>query len=136
MNTKTFFLAVLCMLGLCAEKTPASSPKTMSLVMETADIPHGYDEIYLQGSLMYSIGPGAIEVGVNDNSIYIQFNQNLGNVTVTVYNPYGLTIYSGVVNTAVQQLLVIPVSLNDEGIYTIVLENATGYADGDFEIQP
>ena len=42
-------------------------------------------------------------------------------------------IYNDVVNTAVQQQLVIPITGFVDGIYTIVLENATGYVDGDFE---
>ena len=85
---------------------------------------------------MYNAGPNAVEAGFNETSVYIQFNQNLGYVSVTVINPYGLTIYTGVVNTAVQQLVVIPVSLSAEGIYTIVLDNTSEYAEGDFEIQP
>ena len=135
MNLKTI-MAGLCLFGLWAGNFPANNPRTMNMIQKTIDVPHGYEHIELRGDLMLNAGPTAIEAGVSDDAIYVQFNQNFGNVTVTVYNPNGLTIYSGVVNTAVQQLLVIPVSLNDEGIYTIVLENATGYADGDFEIQP
>ena len=40
---------------------------------------------------------------------------------------------SNVVNTAVQQQLVIPITDIVDGVYTVVLENATGYADGEFE---
>lgn len=123
------------MLGLWAGDIPANNPKTTNVVQITNDVPHGYEEIELRGSLVFSPGSNPIEAGVNDNSVYIQFNQNFGNVNVTVYNPDGLTIYSGVVNTAVQQLLVIPLSFSTEGTYTVYLENATGYADGDFEKQ-
>ena len=42
-------------------------------------------------------------------------------------------VYNDVVNTAVQQQLVIPIAGLIDGVYTIVLENATGYADGEFE---
>ena len=136
MKMKTIIMAVICLLSLYSEKIAVSSPKAIPLVMETTEKPHGSEIIYLQGSLVLNAGPNAIEAEVGDDAIYIKFNQNFGYVSVTIYNPYGLSIYSGMVNTAVQQLLVIPVSLNDEGIYTIVLENATGYADGDFEIQP
>ena len=124
------------MLGLWAGDIPANNPKSLTLTQQTGNIPEGYEEIVLRGSLAFSSGPNAIEAGVNDNSVYIQFNQNLGNVTVTVYNPDGLTVYSGVVNTAVQQLLVVPMAFSSEGTYTVVLENATGYADGDFEKIP
>ena len=135
MNLKTI-MAGLCLFGLWVGNFPANNPKTMNTIQITNDVPHGYEQIELRGSLMLNAGPTAIEVGVSDDAIYVQFNQNFGNVTVTIYDPNGLIIYSDMVNTAVQQLLVIPVSLNNEGIYTIVLENATGYADGDFEIQP
>lgn len=135
MKTKTFFFAGLCLLCILAGDFQANNPKTLTLIQETNNVPEGYEEIVLRGSLAFSAGPNAIEVGVNDNSIYIQFNQNLGNITVTIYNPNNLIIYSGAVNTAVQQLLVIPVSFSVEGTYTIYLENATGYADGDFEKQ-
>lgn len=135
MNAKTLIIVSFCLLSFWAGELQANNPETTSIVQKNNDVPHGYEEIILQGSLVLCPGSNPIEAGVNDNSIYIQFNQNLGNVTVTVYNPSGLTIYSGVVNTAVQQLLVIPVTFSLEGTYTIFLENATGYADGDFEKQ-
>jgi hypothetical protein len=135
MKAKTLIIAGLCVLGLWTGEFQANNPKATNAIQESTDVPHGYEEIELRGNLVFNTGPNAIEASVDDNSIYIQFNQNFGNVTVTVYNPNGLTVYSGVVNTAVQQLLVIPMSWNYEGTYTIVLENATGYADGDFEKQ-
>lgn len=92
--------------------------------------------IDIRGILDATAGPNDIEAYVDGDFLYVSFHRSFGNVSITLYNPNNLIIYSGVVNTAIQQLLVIPVSLNDEGIYTIVLENATGYADGDFEIQP
>ena len=136
MDRTLFPMALLCLFCLCAAKVPANTPESMEAASETTDVPHGYDGIHLQGSLMYGVGPSAVEAGVNDNSVYIQFNQNLGYVDVTIINPGGSTIYSGVVNTAVQQQLVIPITFSTEGTYTVVLENATGYADGDFEKQP
>ena len=85
---------------------------------------------------MFNIGTGAIEVGVSENIIYISFHRDFGAVSITLYDPNGLTIYNDVVNTAIQQLVVIPITALNEGIYTIVLENAFGYADGEFEKQP
>lgn len=133
MNTKTFILIGLCLLGPWAGDIPANNPKTTNFIQINNDVPHGYEEIELRGSLVLNPGLNPIEAGVNDNSIYIQFNKNFGNVTVNVYNPNGLTVYSSVVNTAVQQLLVIPITGLVDGVYTVVLENATGYADGEFE---
>lgn len=135
---KKILLALLCccLLSFIVLKTQAFNPE-FSFVSETTDeLPPSYDVIELQGSLVLSPGANPIEAGVNDNSIYIQFNQNFGTVIVTVYNPNGLTVYNGVVNTAMQQQLFIPVTLFVEGTYTVVIENAFGYANGDFEKQP
>ncbi len=135
MKKTLFALLCCCMLGFFVLKAPAFNYEPSFVSEITEELPPSYDLIELQGSLMYGVSPNAIEAGFNDNSVYIQFNQNLGNVTVSVYNPNGLTIYSGVVNTAVQQLLVVPMTFSSEGAYTIYLENTTGYADGDFEKQ-
>ena len=124
-----------CLLGFVVLETQANNSEPIFVSETTDELPPSYDVIELQGSLVLTPGSKPIDAGVNDNSVYIQFNQNFGNVNVTVYNPDGLTIYSGVVNTAVQQLLVIPLSFSTEGTYTVYLENATGYADGDFEKQ-
>lgn len=129
MNAKTLIIVGFCLLSFGAGELQANTPETTSIVQKNNDVPHGYEQIELQGSLMLSVGPTSIDAGVNDNSIFIQFNQNLGNVIVTIYNPSGSTVYSGMVNTAVQQLLVIPVTFSSEGIYTIVLENASDYFD-------
>ena len=128
-----FPIALLCLFCLYVATVTANTPKSMEAVVETTDVPHGYDEIHLQGSLMYNAGPNAVEAGFNETSVYIQFNQNLGYVSVTIINPYGWTIYNDVVNTAVQQVLVIPISFTAEGIYTVILDNAFDYAEGDFE---
>lgn len=135
MNTKTLIIVGFCLLSLWTGEFQANNPEMTKIFQQAKDVPNGFEEIVLQGSLVFSPGSNPIEAGFNDNSIYIQFNQNFGNVTVTVYNPNDLIIYIGVVNTAVQQLLVIPVTFSSEGTYTIVLENATGYADGDFDKQ-
>lgn len=93
MNAKTLIIVSFCLLSFWAGELQANNPETTSIVQKNNDVPHGYEEIILQGSLVLCPGSNPIEAGVNDNSIYIQFNQNLGNVTVTVYNPSGLTIY-------------------------------------------
>lgn len=133
MKTRNLLFAGLCILCLFAWTARATNLKTTPIFEETVDTPPGYKEIGLQGSLAFSAGPNAIEAGYNNNSVCIQFNQNLGYVDVTIYNPNGLVVYNDVVNTAVQQQLVIPITGFVDGIYTIVLENATGYVDGDFE---
>ena len=98
-----------------------------------SDIPPGYEELELRGSLMLNAGPNSIEAYVYQNSVYVYFHQNFGNVQITLYDPNAVIIYNDVVNTAVQQIVIIPITSQAEGIYTIVFENPSGYADGDFE---
>ena len=133
MKKKLLFLLCFFLLGLNASKTQAANLEPRFIYGNTGELPPDYDEIVLQGCLMLNIGPNAIEAGYNNNSIFIQFNQNLGYVDITVYNPYGLLAYHDVINTAVQQQVIIPITSFADGIYTIVLENATGYVDGEFE---
>lgn len=122
-----------CLLGFDALKIQAINSRPVFVNLNSDELPPSYDQIVLLGSLVFGAGPNAIEAGYNENSVYIQFNQDFGYVDVTIYNPNNLIVYSDVVNTAVQQLVVIPITGFVDGVYTIVLENATGYADGDFE---
>ena len=133
MKKKLLFLICFCSFSFCAWEIQAEIPKNVFVKENLNELPPGYNDIVLLGNLMLNIGPNAIEAGYNENSIYIQFNQNLGYVDVTIYKPNGLMVYHDVVNTAVQQQLVIPITGLLDGVYTIVLENATGYADGEFE---
>lgn len=96
-------------------------------------IPYGAEEIDLHGQLDLNAGPNDIEAYLYQNSVYVYFHQSFGNVHITLYDPNGSIIYNDVVNTAVQQLVIIPITSQAEGNYTIVLENPSGYLDGDFE---
>ena len=120
MKTKTLLLFCLCAFCLTATCDPT-------------DPPSNAQNIHLMGSLDYNAGPNDVEAYVDGYSVYVVFHRSFGNVSITLYDPFGLTLYSDVVDTTVQQLVVIPITGNNEGIYTIVLENATGYSDGDFE---
>lgn len=101
---------------------------------KSTDPPSGAEQIYLQGKLDTNAGPNDIEAYFYGNAVYIDFHRDFGNVTIMLYNPVGSLVYNDVVNTAVQQLVVIPVSCTSDGIYTIFLETATGSASGDFEM--
>lgn len=81
---------------------------------------------------MYGTNPNAIDAGANRNTVYLHFNQNFGNVSVSIYNAEGNLCYSSVVNTNVQQTIIIPISGNNNGAYTVVLNNANGFAEGEF----
>lgn len=136
MKIRILFLFCFCLLGISVLETQALNPESLFIEEKSDELPPDYDLIELRGNLVLNAGPNAVEAGFNETSVYIQFNQNLGYVDVTIINPSGSTIYSGVVNTAMQQLLVIPMTFSTEGTYTVVIENASGYADGDFEKQP
>ena len=134
MKKKTLLLAGLCLLCFCTTEVQAANTKPIHiLIMEMTDPPQGYDKIDLKGSLMLGINPNAIVAGANDNSVYIGFNENFGNVNISIYNGMGGLVYSTVVDTSVQSVVIIPFTSAASGSYTVELNNANGYADGDFE---
>ena len=134
MKTKTLLLVGLCAIGLCSLEVQAVNTKSIPINnAEIADPPQGYEEIDLRGSLMYGIGPNAIVAGASDDAVYIGFNQDFGNVNISIYNGMGGLVYSTVVNTSVQSVVIIPFTTAASGTYTVELSNAFGYADGDFE---
>lgn len=120
MNAKNVLLIFFCIISLSGK-------------CGITDPPSGADEIHLVGQLDLNQGPNDIEAYADENYIYIYFHRDFGNVSITIYNTTNVMIYNDVANTAVQQQLVIPITGFVDGIYTVVLENATGYVDGDFE---
>lgn len=98
--------------------------------IHSTSIPHGAEEIKLQGLLDVNAGPTDVEAYYYGNNIYVDFHQNFGNVSVMFYNDSGLLIYSDIVNTVVQSQLVIPINNYAEFYFTLVLESANGYAEG------
>ncbi len=98
------------------------------------NVPSGYNKIELHGDLATLVGPNAIVAGASDDAIYIGFNQNFGNVNISIYNGMGSLVYSTVVNTDAQSVVIIPFSSAAAGTYTVELSNANGSVDGDFEL--
>lgn len=133
MNKKVFFLAGLCAIGLCAWDAQASHPQSVLINMEDNHIPSEAKEIRLMGKLNCSTGPDDIEAGATENAVYLYFNQNHGNVSISLHNPSGLLAYNCVVDTSMQQLVVIPITSPVSGTYAVVLDNANGLVEGDFE---
>lgn len=133
MKTKLLLLVSLCAISLGAWKIQAGNPETTIKCFMEINVPTGYDVINLHGELMYNIGPNAIVAGANDNSVYIGFNQSFGNVNISIYNGMGGLVYSTVVDTSVQSVVIIPFTNAASGTYTVELNSADGYADGDFE---
>lgn len=134
MKTKTLLLVGLCAIGLCSWEVQAVNTKSIPINnAEIADPPQGYEEIDLRGSLMYGIGPNNIVAGASDDAVYIGFNQSFGNVNISIYSGMGGLVYSTVVNTSVQSVVIIPFTSAASGSYIVELNSADGYAEGDFD---
>lgn len=135
MDKKVFLLSGLCAVSLCTLNVQASVPKQLPINMEMKDnhIPIGAEEIKLRGRLDFSAGFDDIEAGATQNNVYLYFNHSFGNVSISIYNECGILFYTCVVDTSMQQYVVIPILSTAPGTYTVVLDNATGFAEGDFE---
>ena len=138
MKKNALILASLCILSLFTWQVQASAINERTSTINNINkvdnnVPHGYDEIVLQGTLMFGINPNAIVAGASDDAVYIGFNQSFGNVNISIYNGMGGLVYSTVVNTDVQQVVIIPFTSAANDSYTVELNNANGYADGEFD---
>lgn len=133
MKKKALILVSLYAFSFFSWKAQATNTETNPLYNVEFSIPHGIEDIELFGSLMLNVGPNAIEAGASDDAVYIQFNQSFGNVSIAIFNSNGQQIYSTTVNSSIQQVVIIPFITAATDAYTIVLDNATGYAEGDFE---
>ena len=133
MKNKLFLFLLLSAIGLNAWKIQATNLETITVCFIENNVPNGYDVIFLHGDLASSIGPNSIVAGASDNAVYIGFNQSFGNVNISIYNAMGGLVYSTVVNTNVQQTIIIPFSNVLSGTYTVELSNANGYVEGDFD---
>jgi hypothetical protein len=134
MKTKTLLFVGLCAIGLCSWEAQAVNTKPIPInKTEIADPPQGYEKIELLGTLMLNINPNAIVAGASDDAVYIGFNQSFSIVNISIYNGTGGLVYSTMVNTNVQQVVIIPFSGFASGTYTVEISNAIGFADGNFE---
>lgn len=100
--------------------------------IEKNDVPPNSTEIVLQGRLDCNAGPDSVEAFLSKNSVQVCFHQNFGNVSITLFGNTGGMVYSGIVNTAVQQTVFIPLAGTPSGTYTLVLNNVSGMAEGEF----
>jgi hypothetical protein len=133
MKKNALILAGLCALGFFSWQAQATNVERCSIIKMSDNVPTGYEVIDLRGSLMMGVNPNAINAGANDNTVYIGFNQSFGNVNISIYNSLGGLVYSTVVNTNVQQVIIIPFTSAASGSYIVELSNASGYADGEFD---
>ena len=93
--------------------------------------PPSYYRIDLHGDLVDNPGPNSVEAYLSKNSVQICFHQNFGYVNITLMSETGSVVYNNTVNTAVQQTFYIPLSGTSSGNYTLILDNANGYAEGE-----
>lgn len=132
MKRIVLILIGLCFLGFLTWEVRAVNPKTAPKYTIENNMPNEYDRIELHGLLATIAGPNAIVAGASDDAVYIEFNQSFGNVNISIYNDMGGTAYSTMVNTDVQQVIIIPFSGVASGTYIVELTSANGYAEGEF----
>ena len=128
-------LVLVCFLSANAIGTEAVSRQTVSLKIETPNNPHGETLIVLHGDLLTNPGSNSVEAFLCRSYVQVNFHQNFGYVNLTLIGETGNMVYSGNVNTAVQQTVYIPIAGIPSGNYTLVLDNANGEAEGDFAKQ-
>ena len=135
MKKKVFILAAFCTFSLCIWEAQAINLTTTPLFQykEDVNMPNGFEEIDLMGDLLYVVGPNAIVAGASDDAVYIGFNEELGNVNISIHSITGNLVYYTVVNTNVQSVVIIPFGGVASGTYTVELSSANGYVDGYFE---
>ena len=134
MNSKNIILLGLCIIGLCAWEAQAVNLNHSSIINVEDNLPTDFETFELHGDLLLGVGPNAISAGYSRNAVCVHFNQSFGSVSVALHNEDGVLVYSTVVNTDVQQTLIIPLANNSgNGGYYITLDNANGFAEGDFE---
>ena len=127
-------LVLVCFLSTCVIEAKSLSSKTI-LQIETPDDPPATNKIDLFGDLVLSAGPDSVEAFLCRSYVQVNFHQNFGYVNLTLIGETGNMVYSGNVNTAVQQTVYIPIAGIPSGNYTLVLDNANGEAEGDFAKQ-
>ena len=132
MKRNTLVLIGLIVLGLCSWEAQAANLSHHSIINMEDNVPTGYENIHLHGDLDTSVGPNAVVAGVNENSVYIHFSRNFGNVSISIFNAEGALAYYSVVDTSMQQTFIIPITGWANGHFVLELNNANGYAEGDF----
>lgn len=134
MDKKVLLLTGLCVVGLSTWEAQGKTIENAPLYFnnEAKNMPNEFELINLMGDLLFAIGPNSIEAGVSDDAVYIGFNQNLGNINISIYNGMGILVYNDVVDTSVQPTVIVPFQTAASDTYTLELSNGTGYAEGVF----
>ena len=134
MKKKTLILIGVCALSFFTWQAQAANTKPLPVnKWEITDPPQGFEKITLLGELLLNVGPNAIVAGASDDAVYIGFNEEFGNVNISIHSITGGLVYYTVVNTNVQSVVIIPFGGVASGTYTVELSSANGYVDGYFE---
>lgn len=129
---KLLTLILASFLSVGAVEAVAITHQDIPSQIATPDDPPSSYKIDLRGDLDYGVGPNSVEAYYGNNCVTIYFHQNFGYVNITLLNETGSVVYNNTVNTAVQQTFYIPLFGTSSGNYTLVLDNANGYAEGEF----
>ena len=129
---KLLTLILASFLSIGAVEAVAISCQNTPIQIETPDNPPTETIIVLHGDLILSTGPNSIEACNGKNFVQVCFHQNFGYVNIILLSETGSVVYNNTVNTAVQHTFSIPISGTSSGNYTLILDNANGYAEGEF----
>jgi hypothetical protein len=135
MKKNVLILACFYAMGFSAWQVQAAIVErpSINIIKVVDNVPTGYEAINLQGKLSYCTGPNDVVAGANKNEVYLHFNQICGNVSISIYNAEGNLVYNSVVDTSMQRTVIIPIMGNSDDTFSVVLDNAVGCAEGDFE---
>lgn len=132
MKTKLMIFTGLCALSICTTKLAASSVTEPYLKTEKGIGPDGDEKIEIRGTWSMT-SESAITAKANHNTVQLTFTQNIGCVNVMLYDDNGSLVYSCLIDTEVQKVTMLPITGSNEGTYTIVVENTSDTAVGEFE---
>jgi len=129
MKKKLFILATICAMSFGAQQLNASNPNPF--ITHVTEKSMDGKEIDLQGSCCSLVSTTTAKK--NSNTVCLTFSQNIGHVDVLLYDDNGSLVYSCSVDTAVQKMAMLPTTGDHDGTYTIVVENTSDTAVGQFE---
>ncbi len=132
MKRKALVLLMSSIICLFTSMSAAIVYNNVPAQIDTTDIPPNETLIELYGNFDYGVGPNSVEAYYGKNCVSVYFHQNFGYVNITLMSETGSVVYNNTVNTAVQQTFYIPLSGTSSGNYTLILDNANGYAEGEF----
>lgn len=128
MKKQILLLVIIC---LCLSTTNANGFTTPH-----HDNPPDLTPIELHGRLDLNHGSEGVEAFMDDHFVYIYFYQNYGSVNISLYNEMGGLVYSDIVNTSIQQTVIIPIPGSYSGTFILELSNSFGYSEGEFDREP